>query len=63
MGPLARGKDVVLRFGPVKDLGFRPQTFDEFESFIIHRNQSLSSFCLTRANQNRSIEEVDVPPL
>src|SRR3984957_5173461 len=60
---LARGKDVMLRFGPIEVLCSFPQTRNEFVGFMVHRNQSLSGFGLTRANQDHSIKKVHVPPL
>jgi len=63
MAVLTRGENVMLRLDPVEPLGAFPQTYNHFISFVIHRNQSLSRFRLTCANQDCTAEEVNLAPL
>jgi hypothetical protein len=63
MAVLTRGENVMLRLDPVEPLGAFPETHNHFINFVIHRNQSLSRFRLTCANQDCTAEEVNVAPL
>jgi hypothetical protein len=63
MTVLTSREDVVTRFDPVEPLCTLTQPHHDFVGLVIHRNQPLASFRLTRANQNGAVKEIDVPPL
>src|SRR5437870_6049767 len=63
MAVLTGGEDVMLQLCSVEPLGAFPKPHDDFVSFVIHRNQSLSGICLARADQDCPIEKVNITPL
>jgi hypothetical protein len=60
---LAGWENVVLGFDPVKTLGAFPQSHHDVIGFAIHWNDSLSGFCLTGADEDCSVQEINIAPL
>jgi hypothetical protein len=53
----------VVFFEAVESFGAFSQSQNNFVRFVVHRDQSLSRFCLAGANYDDAIQEINILPL